>query len=181
MALNKAQAERLSKLSKDQLLGFVDMLQKNWWNLQNNYILYINNAYGEEAAVKADAHCFPANAQVQMYRLGKMLELDDNLEALMEAMILSTLWANCDYDIWQTDGNAFRIKVTNCYQQVRRLEAGLGEIGCKPAGIAICEAAAKVINPAAGVTCLICPPDDHPENLWCEWEFKIPALPSNSA
>lgn len=53
MALNKAQMEILSKLSRDELLDFIDMLQKNWWNLQNNYILYINNEYGEEAAVKA--------------------------------------------------------------------------------------------------------------------------------
>jgi hypothetical protein len=47
MALSPAQAEKLSQLSKEQLLEFIDMQQKNWWNLQNNYILYINNEYGE--------------------------------------------------------------------------------------------------------------------------------------
>ena len=40
MALSPAQSEKLSQLSKEQLLEFIDMLQKNWWNLQNNYILY---------------------------------------------------------------------------------------------------------------------------------------------
>jgi hypothetical protein len=38
----------------------------------------------------------------------------------------------------------------------------------------ICEAAATVINPAAKVKCLVCPPDEHPEDVWCEWEFEIP-------
>ena len=173
MALSPVQKEKLSKLSKAELLEFIDMFQKNWWNLQNNYILYINNEYGEEAAVKADAHCFPANAKVQMYRLRKLFALKDDLQSLMDAMVLSTIWANADYDIVRLDEKKFRLKVTNCHQQVRRLEDGLGEIACKPAGIAICEAAAEVINPAAKVTCLVCPPDEHPENVWCEWEFEI--------
>jgi hypothetical protein len=132
MALSKVQTEKLSKLSNKELLEFIDMLQKNWWNLQNNYILYINTEYGEEAAVKADAHCFPANAKVQMYRLTKMFGLKDDLQSLMDAMALSTIWANADYDIFKIDKEKFRIKVTNCHQQVRRLEDGLGEFACKP-------------------------------------------------
>jgi hypothetical protein len=174
MALSSAQFEKLSDLSKEQLLEFIDMLQKNWWNLQNNYILYINTEYGDEDAVKADANCFPANAKVQMYRLRKIFGLKDDLQSLMDAMVLSTIWTNGDYNIWKIDEKSFRIKVTNCYQQVRRLEENMGEIACKPAGIAICQAAAQVINPNAKVTCLVCPPDDHDEDVWCEWEFKLP-------
>jgi hypothetical protein len=174
VALNKEQTERLSKLSKDELLDFIDLVQKNFWNLQNNYILYINNEYGEEEAVKADGHCFPANAKVQMYRLRKMFGLKDDVQSLMDAMVLSTIWANCDYEVWKHNENSFEIKVTNCYQQVRRVDEGLGEFGCKPAGIAICEAAAKVINPAFEVKCLVCPPDEHPADVWCEWEFELP-------
>ena len=174
MALSPAQAEKLSQLSKEQLLDFIDMQQKNWWNLQNNYILYINNEYGEEAAVNADAHCFPANAKVQMYRLRKLFGLKDDLQSLMDAMALSTIWANGEYEIRKIDDQRFTIKVTTCHQQVRRLEDGIGEIPCKPAGIAICEAAATVINPSAKAKCLVCPPDKHPEDVWCEWEFEIP-------
>ena len=173
MALNRWQSEILSKLSKDELLDFIDMFQKNFWNLQNNYILYLNNEYGEEAAVKADGHCYSANAKVQMYRLSKMFGLKDDLQSLMDAMILSTIWANCDYDIWKIDEKRFRIRVTNCYQQVRRLEDGLGEFGCKPAGLAISETGANVINPACNVKCIVCPPDEHPDDVWCEWEFEL--------
>ena len=151
MALSPAQAEKLSQLSKEQLLEFIDMLQKNWWNLQNNYILYLNNQYGDEAAIEADAHCFSANAKVQAYRLRKLFGLKDDLQALMDVMVLSTIWANADYEINKINDQKFNIKVTNCHQQVRRLEDGLGEIPCKPAGIAICEAAAQAINPKASV------------------------------
>lgn len=173
MALNQWQMQKLSALNREQLLDYIAMLQKNWWNLQNNYILHINNTFGEEAAVKADGHCFTANAKVQMYRLRKMFDLKDDLDSLMEAMILSTIWANADYDIWKVDEYAFRIKVTNCYQQVRRVEDGIGELACKPAGLAICEGAAAVINPNTVVECVVCPPDPHPQDVWCEWELRI--------
>jgi hypothetical protein len=163
----------LSRCSKEQLLEFIDMQQKNWWNLQNNWMAYMDREYGQEAAVKGDSHCFPASAKAQMYRLKKMFHLKDDLQSLMDAMILSTIWANGDYEVTKADARRFRIKVTNCYQQVRRLEEGMGELECKPAGIAICEAAAQVINPSAAVRCLVCPPDEHPQEVWCEWEFEI--------
>ena len=40
--------------------------------------------------------------------------------------------------------------------------------------IAITEAAARAINPGCAVRCLVCPPDEHPRDLWCEWEFEVP-------
>ncbi|NIQ32044.1 MAG: hypothetical protein GTN80_00080, partial [Nitrososphaeria archaeon] len=62
-----------------------------------NWMAYINKEYGEEAAVKGDGHCFGANAKVQMYRLRKMFDLKDDLQSLMDAMVLSTIWVNSDY------------------------------------------------------------------------------------
>jgi hypothetical protein len=109
-----------------------------------------------------------------MYRLRKFFGLKDDLQSLMDAMALSTIWANAEYEIRKIDDHRFTIKVTTCHQQVRRLEDGIGEIPYKPAGIAICEAAATVINPSAKVNCIVCPPDEHPEDVWCEWEFEIP-------
>lgn len=174
MALNKAQLEILAKLSREELLDFIDLLQRNWWNLQNNWMAYINRQYGEEAAVKGDSHCFGASARAQMYRLRKMFGLKGDIQSVMDAMVLSTIWANGEYDIWKVDDTHFRIRVTNCYQQVRRLEEGMGVLPCKPAGIAICEAAMEVINPAVKVNCLFCPPDDRPPDAWCDWEFEVP-------
>src|SRR3990170_2786631 len=128
MALSKPQMEILSKLSREQLLEFIDMQQKNWWNLQNNWMAYMSTEYGMEAAVKGDCHCFPANARVQVLRLQKLLGLRDDLDSLMQAMVLSTIWANGEYEIWKVDDRTFRIRVTDCHQQVRRVAEGMGEL-----------------------------------------------------
>lgn len=173
MALNKMQREKLSTFSKDELLDYIDLVQRNFWNLQNNWMMYMNNEYGEEAAVKADNYCFGGNSKVQMYRLKKMYDLKGDLQSLMDAMILSQLWVNCDYEIWKIDSKRLRLRVTNCYQQVRRVKDRVGELACKPAGLGVCDMTAKVINSAFDVKCIVCPPDEHPDNVWCEWEFEL--------
>ena len=173
MALNKVQTERLSKFSKEGLLDYIDLVQRNFWNLQNNWMMYMNNEYGQEAAVKGDSHCFGANSRVQVYRLRKMFDLKDDVQALEDAMILSTIWVNCDYDMWRPAENKLRLKVTKCYQQVRRLEDGVGELACKQAGIDVCRIAAEVVNPKFEAKCIVCPPDEHPDDVWCEWEWEL--------
>jgi len=173
MALNTPQAEILSRLSREQLLEFIDTLQKNWWNLQNNWMAFMNREYGEAAALKGDSHCFGANAKVQVHRFKRMFGLKDDLPSVMDALALSTIFANGEYEMWKIDESRFRLRVTNCLQQVRRVEDGMGELACKPAGMAICEAAASSINPATRVTCVVCPPDAHPAGVWCEWEFVL--------
>jgi hypothetical protein len=173
MAFNKPQADILSKLTKEELLDVVDTLQKNFWNLQNNWMAYMSREYGEEAAVRADGHCFGANAKVQAYRFKRLLGLGDDLDAVMDAIVLSTIFANGEYETWKVDDTHRRLRVTNCLQQVRRLEDGMGELPCKSAGLAICEAAAHAINPVTSVTCIACPPDRRPAGVWCEWEFAL--------
>ncbi|MBL7075469.1 hypothetical protein ISS37_09560 [candidate division KSB1 bacterium] len=32
---------------------------------------------------------------------------------------------------------------------------------------------ARTIDARIKTTCLVCPPDDHPEDVWCAWEFMI--------
>ncbi len=175
MTLSKSQADILSQLPRAQLLELIDIQQKNWWNLQNNWMAYMDRTYGMDAAVAGDSTCFPANARVQMFRLKKFLGLGDDVESLRKAMVLSTIWANGEYEASVVDDRTLRIRVTDCHQQITRIEEGMGELGCKPAGMAICEVAARVINPGCQVRCLVCPPDAHPRDVWCEWEFAVPA------
>lgn len=174
MALSASQREILATLSREELLEVIDLQQKNWWNLQNHWMAYMNREYGMEAAVRADAHCFGANARVQVFRLKKLLGLGEDLDALRQVMVLSTIWANGESEVSVVDDTTLRIRVTDCHQQVRRLEEGLGELACKPAGLAICEAAARALNPACAVRCVVCPPDPHPRDIWCEWEVTLP-------
>jgi hypothetical protein len=146
VTLSAHQQTILSTLSREQLLDYIDMQQRNWWNLQNNWMAYMNREYGVDAAVRGDSHCFPANARVQVFRLKRLLGLGDDLNALWTTMVL-TVWANGEYEIRRVGDRVLRIRVTACHQQEKRLEEGVGELPCKPAGVLIAEAAARAVHP----------------------------------
>jgi hypothetical protein len=63
------------------------------------------------------------------------------------------------------------IRNKRCRVQNTRKSKGLPEFGCKPVRFGFLKAFAKEFNPEIVVTCTLCPPDTHPEDLWCEWTF----------
>ena len=36
-----------------------------------------------------------------------------------------------------------------------------------------------LINPNIEVLCNVCPLDTHPDDLWCEWEFRLRKVTAN--
>ena len=65
------------------------------------------------------------------------------------------------------------IRNVKCRVQNTRLKKGLKEFGCKPVRFGFLKAFAKEFNPEIEVNCKVCPPDKHPNDLWCEWEFSL--------
>jgi len=165
--------KELAKLAKDKIIDYCEMMANNWWNLQNNWMLNISKDYGSEIAAKYDALVFGRQAEVQAWRIKKFLKLGDDMNSFIKAVGLSTLLANVDYDISEVNDKHCRIRVTSCSMQLARRKVGLPELPCKIAGIAANSKFALAMNPKIKTTCVICPPDEHPENRWCEWEFDL--------
>ena len=65
------------------------------------------------------------------------------------------------------------VRNTKCRVQNTRKKKGLVEFGCKTVRFGFLKSFAKEFNPNIEVKCKVCPPDKHPEDLWCEWEFSI--------
>ncbi len=65
------------------------------------------------------------------------------------------------------------IRNVKCRVQNTRNSKGLVEFGCKPVRWGFLKSFAKEFNPDIIVNCNVCPPDDHPSDLWCEWKFII--------
>jgi hypothetical protein len=95
---------------------------------------------------------------------------------------LSALVQALQYSGWALDLEDKEIEITpnkailrnkSCRIQKTRLKNDQEEFGCKPVRFGYLIAFAKEINPDIQVTCSVCPPDNHPKNLWCEWIFSI--------
>jgi hypothetical protein len=72
-----------------------------------------------------------------------------------------------------TDRKAvFRMR--DCRVQSARKRRGLPDFPCKSVGLVEYAEFARAIDPRIQTRCIACPPDEHPEEFWCAWEFALP-------
>jgi hypothetical protein len=90
------------------------------------------------------------------------------------AALKATSWALYQEEKeWKVNSNRAVFRVTSCRTQKTRMKKGVGEFPCKEVRWTYLKEFAKAFNPKIEVNCIVCPPDEHGENLWCEWEFLL--------
>ncbi|MBS3778175.1 MAG: hypothetical protein KGY50_02640, partial [Candidatus Thermoplasmatota archaeon] len=108
-------------------------------------------------------------------KIKKLFEVKDgSIKSCMKALSLSGWSMDLeDKEIKVISKNKGIIRNTACRVQNTRIKKGLDEFACKPVRYGFLKSFAKEINPEIEVVCNICPPDEHPDDLWCEWIFKL--------
>lgn len=165
--------DSLAQLSKEDLLDFIELTVKNFWTLQNNWVINVEKKYGEDAAMELDGMVMGKYQQVENHRLQKFFNLGDDMAALVKVIDNSMGAANLEQEFAEVTEKRAVLRVTKCTMQLQRRKSGLPEIACQKAHQAQEGFGVKVINPKMEIRCLSCPPDPHPEDLWCEWEFTL--------
>jgi hypothetical protein len=61
----------------------------------------------------------------------------------------------------------------DCRVQSARQRKGLPDFPCKPVGLVEYATFAETIDPRIETRCLTCPPDAHPADHHCGWEFRL--------
>jgi len=65
------------------------------------------------------------------------------------------------------------LRVRNCLSQIARIKSGRGEFPCKNMHLKEFKAFCKEIDEKIEVNCIFAPPDNHPNDCFCLWEFKF--------
>jgi hypothetical protein len=71
-----------------------------------------------------------------------------------------------------SDG-VLRFTMNECRVQSARRRRGLPDFPCRSVGLVEFEGFAREIDARIATTCIACPPDEHPEDYYCAWEFRI--------
>ena len=64
-------------------------------------------------------------------------------------------------------------RMNDCRVQSARKKKGLSDFPCKPVGLVEYAGFASTIDPLIQTRCIGCPPDDHPDDWYCAWEFRL--------
>jgi hypothetical protein len=148
-------------------------MSKNLLTLDGYWFLSIENRYGQSVAVEIDREAWEQFGVSEARRIKKFLKISDGtLEDLARALHFTSIAPVSAVSV-ETRGDRVVLNIRNCRPQTARLRSGRGLFPCKPVGLAHLSAFAKVINPRFKVRCLLCPPDEHPDDLWCSWEFRL--------
>lgn len=168
----KKDRELLSQLPKEKLPEFLFLHLRNLWTVDGLYFLGIEDTYGTDVATKIDQHVWEVMGKIEARKLKEFLQIKGtDLSSMIHALQFSSWALDLEDKEINLEKNKAIIRNIKCRVQTTRKIKGLEEFGCKPVRWEFLKAFAKEFNHNILVTCTVCPPDSHPDNLWCEWIF----------
>ncbi len=166
----------LQTLTKDDLIRIVVDDAKNWLAHDGLWFQAVEGAHGMEAAIAADRAAWERFTVVEAKRIMERVGMEPGggIPALLECL-RHRLYArlNAQEVTEQSDQRAVFV-MRDCRVQSARRRKGLPDFPCKSVGHVEYAEFAKAIDARIQTRCITCPPDPHPDDVWCAWEFTIP-------
>jgi hypothetical protein len=170
----KLDRKLIEGVPKEKLADFIFLHLRDMWAVDGLYYLGIEEEYGTEAATEIDRRVWEVMGKIEARRLKDLLEIKGNdIPSMMKALQYSGWALDLEDKEIIVENDRGIIRNVKCRVQNTRLKKGLEEFGCKPVRWGFLKSFAKEFNPNIVVDCKVCPPDEHPDDLLCEWEFKI--------
>ena len=163
----------LSELSKEQLVELVKLLAGNSTTIDGLWFTQVEDKFGIDAAIDIDMQVWRRYAPIEAKRIKERMGIKEGgLDGFSRALKFSA-WVSADgFDATiKKDKDNVVFTVTGCRPQAARIRSGRNEFPCKPVGIEFFKEFVKTFGTDIKVRCLVCPPDEHPDGIWCSWEF----------
>ena len=165
----------LQNLSKEELIAIIMDDAKNWLAHDGLWFQAVDQKYGMDIAIDIDREAWRGFTVVEAKRIMSRLGLEPGggIPALVECLN-HRLYArlNLQESIEITDTRAV-FRMVDCRVQSARKRKGLPDFPCKSVGVVEYAEFARTIDPRIETRCIACPPDAHPEDFWCAWEFVL--------
>jgi hypothetical protein len=164
----------ISDIPKEKLADFIFMHLRDMWAVDGLYYLGIEKEFGTKAATEIDRKVWEVMGKIEARKIRNLFDITgDDIASMIQGLRLSG-WALDleDKEIVVEKDHAI-VRNVQCRVQNTRLKKGLKEFGCKPVRWGFLKSFAKEFNKDIEVKCNVCPPDKHPDDLWCEWVFTL--------
>ncbi len=165
----------LEGMSREELIAIIVDDAKNWLAHDGLWFQAVEKMYGMDVAIDADREAWRYFTVIEAKRIMERLGMKPGggIPALVECL-KHRLYArlNLQEAIEVSEKRAV-FRMLDCRVQSARKRKGLDDFPCKSVGIVEYAEFAKTVDPRIQTHCLECPPDAHPEEYWCAWEFTI--------
>jgi hypothetical protein len=165
----------LQNLSKEELIEIIVDDAKNWLAHDGLWFQAVDKQYGMETAIEIDRDAWEKFTVVEARRIMSRLGLEPGggIPALVECLN-HRLYARLNLqEAIEVSDNRVVFRMVDCRVQSARKRKGLPDFPCKTVGIVEYAGFARTVDPRIETRCIACPPDLHPEDYWCAWEFVL--------
>lgn len=162
-------------LDRDQLLELLRVYSLNWLAHDGCWFLAVEGEHDWETAQKFNEKAWHAFTRVEARRIMKFLDMapGGGTAALAQALQFRMYAQINEQEITEIDDRRLVFTMKECRVQSTRRRKGLPLHKCKSAGIIEYSGFAETIDPRFRTRCIVCPPDDPPEGVFCQWEFTL--------
>lgn len=167
----------LRTLDKEELVRLLMDDAKNWLAHDGLWFQAIEAQHGMDAAIAADAAAWKLFTVIEAKRIMERLRLapGGGIPALVECL-QHRLYARLNtQQVAEVTGTRALFVMRDCRVQSARKRKGLPDFPCKSVGVVEYGEFARTVDPRIRTRCVACPPDAHPADAWCTWEFTIGA------
>ncbi|MDF2955419.1 MAG: hypothetical protein OD815_001035 [Candidatus Alkanophagales archaeon MCA70_species_2] len=167
--------ETLANMSKEELIKLLEDVAKSWLACDGFWFQAVERKYGMDTAKRINDGCWARFSYIEAKRIKKRLNLPERggIAALRQALNLRQYARINRQETIDMGENKIVFRMNECRVQTARRQKGLPEYPCKSAGIVEYSRFAEGIDPRIKTRCVACPPDPHPEDWWCAWEFEL--------
>jgi len=165
----------LKSLTREQLEELLADFAKRWLAHDGLWFQQVEQTYGMDEAIRLDAAAWERFTVIEAQRIMAFLNIEPGggLSALKEALQYRLYSLVNRQEIIEQDPNTLIFRMNDCRVQSARKRKQLPEFPCRPVGMVEYAEFARAIDPRIKTTCLYCPPEEHPEDSYCAWQFTL--------
>ncbi len=166
---------QLANLSQEDLIGIIEDAAKNWLAHDGLWFQAVERSYGLEAAIKLDQEAWAKFTVIEAKRIMERHGIAPNggIAALVKALSYRLYAFINRQEVIEQSEKRVVFRMIDCRVQSARRRKSLPEFPCKSVGLVEYELFARTIDERIQTRCLFCPPDEHPLDAWCAWEFVL--------
>ena len=162
-------------LSKDEVLMLLADAAKNWLAHDGLWFLAVEKAHGLDQAMALDKKAWEDFTVIEAKRIMNRLGMKPGggIPALMEALGFRLYAYINRQEILEVSDRRCVFRMNTCRVQDARKRKKAAAFPCKEVGVIEYGLFARTVDPRIETRCIACPPDPHPEEYWCAWEFNL--------
>lgn len=162
-------------LTLEQARELLEDFAKRWLAHDGLWFQAIEQTRGIEEAVERDIEAWRRFTVIEAKRIMTFLGLPENggINALERALKFRLYAFLNEQESIRPDDHTLIFKMKDCRVQSARKRKNLPDHPCKPVGEVEYSLFASTIDSRIKTSCIACPPDPHPEEFYCGWQFSL--------